>query len=118
MDIANGNEVLTPMIHLITDDTLKQKVLECSTPFLLKFYTLWCAPCKTLNPIFEKLSVAWPRISFGSLNISNNPQTPSTYRISSIPSLLLFNKGEIRGEIRFSVNETTILKMLEKAMVL
>ncbi len=83
------------MVSDITDNNFKQEVLEANIPVLVDFWAEWCGPCKMLTPIIEELSKELEgKVKIVKINIDNNPDTPSRFGIRSIPTMLLFDKGE------------------------
>ncbi len=79
----------------ITDKTFDSEVISFPGPVLVDCWAPWCGPCKMVSPILEQLASEYAgRVKIAKLNVDNNPQTASQYSIRSIPTLLLFNKGE------------------------
>jgi len=80
---------------VINDSNFDQTVLQAEMPVLVDFWASWCRPCLMLTPILEELAEEYSgKITFAKLNVDRNPKTASRYRIMSIPTLLLFKKGE------------------------
>lgn len=79
----------------LTDDTFKAQVSNAKGFVLIDFWAPWCGPCKALMPHVEAaLSETKSWLSGYSLNIDDNPITPSNHSIMSIPTLILFKDGE------------------------
>ena len=85
------------MVKEITDTTFNE-VLE-QEKAIVDFWAEWCGPCKILGPRFEELSQEMTDIKFYKLDVDANQQTSSQFGVRSIPTLLLFKKGEKIGEI-------------------
>ncbi len=62
---------------------------------LVDFYADWCGPCKMLAPILEEVKDEYPDIDFIKVNVDNESELASTYRIMSIPAVFLFKDGEM-----------------------
>jgi len=79
----------------IDDNNFDQTVLQAETPVLVDFWATWCRPCLMLAPILNELAEEYSgRITIARIDVDQNPKTASRYRIMSIPTLLLFKKGE------------------------
>ena len=79
-----------------TDDNFKSEVLGSNQPVLVDFWAEWCGPCRLLTPTIEELaSELGESAKVGKLNVDENPETAAKYRISSIPSVLVFRDGEL-----------------------
>lgn len=79
----------------VDDSNFDQTVLKASTPVLVDFWAPWCRPCLMLAPVLDELAKEYnDRITFVRLNVDQNPKTASRYQIMSIPTLLLFEKGQ------------------------
>ena len=80
----------------LNSDTFDTEISGASTPVLVDFWAEWCGPCKTLTPILEELSTEMNgKIEIMKVNLDENQELAMKYSIRSIPSLLLFEKGEL-----------------------
>ena len=79
-----------------TDENFESEVLGSDRPVLVDFWAEWCGPCRLLNPTIEELAnELGESAKIGKLNVDQNTETAAKYRISSIPSVLVFNDGEL-----------------------
>ena len=80
----------------LTDDNFEQEVLKSAVPVLVDFWAVWCAPCQIMTPVFEEVAGEYSdKVKVSKLNVDQNPRTPSNYRITAIPTTILFKDGEI-----------------------
>jgi len=80
----------------LTDDTFKNQVLENKKLVLVDFWATWCGPCRAIAPVIEELAEEFEgQVKVGKLDVDSNTVTASGYEISSIPTLLFFNNGQI-----------------------
>ncbi|MBI4803005.1 MAG: thioredoxin [Elusimicrobia bacterium] len=78
----------------LTDASFEQEVLKSALPALVDFWAPWCGPCKMIGPMIEELADEYAgRVKICKLNTDENPDSAAKYRISAIPSLLLFKDG-------------------------
>ena len=79
----------------IDDATFDQTVLQAEMPVLVDFWAPWCRPCLMVAPILDELAEEYSdRITIARMDVDQNPKTAAKYSIMSIPTLLLFKKGE------------------------
>jgi len=79
-----------------TDANFESEVLGSNQPVLVDFWAEWCGPCRLLTPTIEELaSELGKSAKVGKLNVDENTKTAAKYRISSIPSVLVFRAGEL-----------------------
>ena len=84
------------MVEHITDNDFQTKVIEAKGLVLVDFWATWCGPCQMLGPVLEDLSVEMENeVSIVKLNVDENPITRDKYEIMSIPTMLIFNNGNI-----------------------
>ena len=83
-----------------TDANFEQEVLKSEKPVLVDFWAPWCGPCRAVGPVVEDLAETYKgRVKVGKINIDDNPKTATTYGVMSIPTLILFNKGDIMDKL-------------------
>jgi len=78
-----------------TDATFETDVLKASGHVLIDFWAPWCGPCKNMMPLLEEALKEQKDLAAFSLNIDDNPETPTGYNIMSIPTLILFKDGKM-----------------------
>jgi len=89
------NQIATHPIA-VTDADFDQAVLNSDKPVLVDFWAEWCAPCRALAPVLETLSEDFDgRVTVAKLDIDANQQIAMKFGIRSIPTVMLFNKGEV-----------------------
>ena len=79
-----------------TETNFEQEVLQSQTPVLVDFWAEWCMPCKMLTPTIEKLAKDYQgKVKVGKVDTDSNRDTAIKYSISNIPTVILFNGGEM-----------------------
>lgn len=91
---------MTENVNHLTDQNFESEVLKANSPVLVEFWAPWCGPCQVMAPVLEEMASEYKdRIKVGKLNVDENPATAMTYQIMSIPTLVLFEKGESQKKI-------------------
>ncbi len=62
---------------------------------LVAFKAPWCGPCKTMSPILDEISIEYPNVKIGKMDVDENDMTPREVGIRSIPTLILYKNGEM-----------------------
>ena len=71
-------------------------VINSSHPVLVDFWAPWCGPCRVLAPTIEELAVEFDgQATVGKVNVDDNPHLAAQYGIRSIPTVLLFQEGQV-----------------------
>lgn len=97
----------------VTDSTFEEEVLKSELPVLVDFWAPWCGPCRAMGPVIDELSEEYKgQVTISKMNVDENPATPSKYGIRAIPTLILFNKGEVAEQITGAVSKSSIKEMI------
>ena len=78
----------------VTDENFEAEVLKSDKPVPLDFWAEWCGPCKMIGPVLEEVAGERGDIVIAKMNIDENPETPTSFGVHSIPTLLVFKGGE------------------------
>jgi thioredoxin 1 len=85
-----------PGTKAVTDATFQSEVLQHEKPILVDFWAEWCGPCRAVSPILDKIAEEnTGTLSIVKMNVDENPETVERYGIISIPSMLVFDGGEV-----------------------
>jgi thioredoxin 1 len=83
------------MAKQISDSEFKAEVLESEVPVLVDFWAPWCGPCRMLGPIVEELSTeVGDKAKVVKVNVDECPEIAGKYGITTIPTVIIFDKGE------------------------
>jgi len=95
-----------------TDSNFDSEVLNSDLPVLVDFTAIWCGPCKAIAPTIEKLAGEYAgRIKVGKMDIDHNPGTPTKYHVRAVPTLILFQGGQVKDQVMGAVNKKKIESM-------
>lgn len=82
---------------------------------LVDMYADWCGPCKMMAPIFDEVAKIYEgKVNIGKLNVDENPETPSKFGVSGIPTLIFLKEGKEVGRlVGFQSKDTLVEKIKE-----
>ncbi len=87
-------------IITLTEENFGKEVLQSSTPVAVDFWAEWCGPCKMLGPILDELAEEYNgRLRIGKVNIDEHQELATKYGIQSIPTLLMFQQGQVTDQV-------------------
>ena len=83
-----------------TDDDFDALVLKADKPVLVDFWAEWCPPCRMVAPIVEELAAEYDgKLIVGKVDTESNPRTAVRYKVTAIPTLIIFRDGEEAGRM-------------------
>jgi len=97
----------------ITNANFKEEVLDSDKKVLVDFWAPWCGPCRMVSPIVDEIAEENSAIMVAKVNIDEQPQLASEYGVMSIPTLIVFENGEVANKAVGARNKSFILQMLE-----
>ena len=79
----------------LTIDNFEEKVLKADKPVLVDFWATWCMPCRMIAPIVEEIAEETAGQAYvGKVNVDEQAELAVRYRVSSIPTLIVFENGQ------------------------
>ena len=92
----NKEILMSSKIRHVTEATFSDAVLHSSTPVLVDYWAEWCGPCKMIAPALDDSAESYAgRLTVAKVNVDENQALAARYQVRGIPTLMLFNKGEV-----------------------
>lgn len=104
----------SPLIVNVTSANFTGEVLQSPVPVLVDFWAPWCGPCRMIAPILDEIAEeTGGRFKIAKINVDEEGELASQFRVQSIPMLLLFKAGEVQGQLVGLQRKSDLLQRLE-----
>ena len=96
----------------ITKQNFQEEVMNSDKPVLLDFWASWCGPCRMVLPIVEEIAQERSDIKVGKVNVDEQIELASQFRVMTIPTLVVIKNGQVIQQAAGARNKNGILAML------
>lgn len=96
----------------ITKENFQKEVMESDQIVLLDFWATWCGPCMMIAPFVEEIAAERSDIKVGKVNVDEQPELAASFKIMSIPTLLVIKDGKVVNQAMGARPKSQILALL------
>ncbi len=114
-EIQNRQEAKKGGSPVTLSDKEFDKFIANPNPTVVDFWAEWCAPCRVMHPVIERLAIKYAgKVAFGKVNVDESEVAASKYGIFSIPTFMIFKSGQIIDKVVGAVGEQGLEKVFVK----
>jgi thioredoxin 1 len=104
-------------VEKVTDQDFNLRVLESGKPSVVDFWATWCVPCQRLDEVLEEMADRYRgKVTFFRVDVNESSGTASRFSVSSIPTLLFFDGGEVVDHAVGSLSPEAISEKVDKLL--
>lgn len=97
----------------ITKENFEELVMNAQGQVLLDFWATWCGPCRMIAPVVEEIAQENTHITVGKIDVDEEPELAAQFGITSIPTLVVMEKGQPGARMLGFRPKADILKLLD-----
>jgi thioredoxin 1 len=103
------------LVLAVTDAAFDGDVLKSDLPVLVDFWAPWCGPCRSVGPIVDDLATQYKdKIRVAKVNVDESSVVAMKYQVTSIPTFILFKKGEVADRVLGALPRSEFVKFLDR----
>lgn len=104
-------------LHDVTDQTFAAEVLGSELPVLVDFWGDHCAACRQISPTLHALAGEYDgRLRIVKLHAAENPATAARYSVRSMPTVLVFARGEVMGQLVGARPKSAFVELIDRVL--
>jgi len=108
---------MSEFIFEANDETFDTEVLKHPGAVLVDFWAEWCGPCKALGPVLDGLAAEYEnKIKVVKVNVDESPNSPQTYKVRGIPTMIFFRDGEMVDQLVGNQPRDAIKGIIDKVV--
>jgi len=112
-----GVEMSGEVVEINGTDEFESAVLKSDVPVIVDFWAEWCMPCRMIAPIFKELAKEYAgKMKFAKVNVDFNQELAARYGIQGIPTLLVFNKGNVVERVVGAMPKPALKRVIDDVL--
>lgn len=100
------------MVKHVTTADFEEVVINAEGKVLVDFFATWCGPCTMLAPVLEQVADSKPEVKIVKVDVDEEPELATRYKVMSIPTLIVFEKGEVVKKSLGVISKAELLDLI------